>query len=123
MLIKRKSDLILVIALVLLAALLWLVLRLTRSEGAYVRVTVDGEIYGEYKLSEDTEIRIGDDNSFNLLLINDGEASVTEASCPDKLCVHQGKIHYDGQSVVCLPNKVVVEVVDGEQSEYDAVAR
>ena len=107
----------------LLAALLWLVLRVTRNEGASVRVSVDGEVYGEYPLSENNEIQIGDDKSYNLIMIKDGEASVTEASCPDKLCVNQGKIHYDGQSVVCLPNKVVVEVVGGEQSDYDAVTR
>ena len=98
----------------LLAALLWLALRLTRSEGAYVRVTVDGEIYGEYKLSEDAEIRIGDDESYNLLLIKDGEASVIEASCPDKLCVNMGWKSHSGESIICLPNRVVIEIRSGE---------
>lgn len=120
---KRKSDFVLIIAIVLVAALLWVVLRFTSREGSYVKVTIDGQIYGEYPLNDELEIRIGDDGSYNLLIIQNGEAYVSEASCPDKLCVHQGRIHYNGQSIVCLPNKVVVEVIGGEQSEYDAVAR
>ena len=120
---KRKSDYILIIAIVLVAALLWVGLRITGKAGTSVRVTVDGKIYGEYRLDDELEIRIGDEKSYNMLIIQNGEAYVAEASCPDKLCVHQGKIHYSGQSIVCLPNKVVVEVVGGEQSEYDAVAR
>ena len=86
-------------------------------------VTVDGEVLGEYSLDEDTEIRIGDNEKYNLLLIKDGVAQISEASCPDKLCVNQGKISFDGQSLICLPNKVVVEVKGGEQSNYDAVAK
>lgn len=120
---KWKNDVILVAVIVLAAALLWLGTYLTRSEGAYVRVSVDGELFGEYPLDTDTVIRIGNETSYNLLVIEEGEASVTEASCPDKLCVHQGKIHYNGQSIVCLPNKVVIEVVGGEESGYDVVVK
>ena len=120
---KRKNDILLAALVIALAALLWFGLRLTRSEGAYVLVTVDGEIFGEYPLDEDTEIRIGEGEEFNLLVIKGGEAHIAEASCPDKLCVNQGKISFDGQSLICLPNKVVVEVKGGEQSDYDAVAK
>lgn len=120
---KRKYDIAFIAAIALIAALLWLVLFLTRTEGAFVRVTVDGELYGEYVLNTDVEMRIGDAINYNILKIENGEASFVEASCPDKLCVHQGNIHYDGQSIVCLPNKVVAEIISGEQSEIDAVAK
>jgi hypothetical protein len=50
----------------------------------------------------------------NLLIIQDGEAWVEEASCPDGLCKNMGKISQVGQSVICLPNKVVVEILDKE---------
>ena len=119
----RKNDIILAAVLVVIAALIWLFIYMARSEGAYVLVTVDGEVFGEYPLDTDTEIRRGDDESYNILVIKDGSAAITEASCPDKLCVNQGKISYDGQSVICLPNKVVVEVRGGEKSDYDAVAK
>ena len=119
----RKNDIILAAVLVVIAALIWLFIYMARSEGAYVLVTVDGEVFGEYPLDTDAEICIGDDESYNILVIKDGSAAITKASCPDKLCVNQGEINYDGQSIICLPNKVVVEVQGGEMSDYDAVAK
>ncbi len=120
---KRKNDIILIATVIIAAALIWGFTQVTRSEGAYVVVTVDGEVYGTYPLDTDTEIRIGDDEHYNILVIKDGKAEITEASCPDKLCVKQGKAEYDGQSIICLPNKVVIEIRGGEQSDYDAVAK
>ncbi len=120
---KRKNDIILLAAILIIAALIWFFVRTTRSEGAVAVVTIDGEIFGTYPLNKNAEIRIGDDGHYNILVIKDGAAEITEASCPDKLCVHQGKVKYDGQSIICLPNKVVVEITGGEQSEYDAVAK
>lgn len=120
---KRRNDMLLAATVIVLAALLWLGIRLTQSEGAYVVVTVDGELFGKYPLDTDTEVRIGDENKYNLLVIKDGEVQFVEASCPDKLCVNQGKISFDGQSIICLPNKVVAEVEGGGQSDYDAVAK
>jgi len=120
---KRKNDIILVAVIGLLAILLWLGIYFTQNEGAYAYVTVKNAEYGKYPLDTDTEIRIGDGSTYNILVIKDGKAEVTEASCPDKLCVHQGKVHYDGQSIICLPNKVVVEIVGGEQSKVDAVVK
>ena len=120
---KRKNDLILAAIVIVLAALLWFGVRLTQREGAYVVVTVDGELFGQYPLDTNTEVRIGDEDKYNLLVIKDGEAQFVKASCPDKLCVNQGKISFDGQSIICLPNKAVAEIKGGEQSDYDAVAK
>lgn len=85
---------------------------LFRSPGDWVVVEVDGEVFGRYPLDENTSIRIetGTDG-YNVLKIADGYASVTEASCPDKLCVHQHKISRSDETIVCLPNRVVVSVV------------
>jgi hypothetical protein len=120
---KLKNDFILVLVIAVAASSLWLGIYLNRSEGAYAYVTVDGVEYGQYLLNTDAEIRIGDDSTYNILVIKDGYAEITEASCPNKLCVHQGKIHYDGQSIICLPNKVVVEIVGGDKWEVDVVAK
>ncbi len=120
---KRKNDIILVAAIGLVAILLWLGIHLSQKEGAYVNVTINGAEFGKYPLDTDTEIRIGDGSTYNVLVIKDGEAEVAEASCPDKLCVHQGKVHYNGQSIICLPNKAVFEIVGGEKSKVDAVVK
>ena len=46
-----------------------------------------------------------------------------DASCPDQLCVHQNAIDKTGQTIVCLPNKVVVTVENGEEDEVDIMAK
>lgn len=120
---KRKNDIILFTLILVLSGLVWLGISLVRNEGAYAVVTLDGELYGTYPLNVDSEIRIGDDVQYNILVIKDGKAMITEASCPDKLCVGQGAKEYDTQSIICLPNKLVVEIKGGEESEFDAVVK
>ena len=120
---KHKNDIILLAVIIIAAALIWGFTRITQKDGAYAVVTVDGAVYGTYPLNTDTEIRIGDNEHYNILVIKDGKAEITEASCPDKLCVKQGNAEYDGQSIICLPNKVVVEIKGGKASSYDAVAK
>jgi hypothetical protein len=56
------------------------------------------------------------------LIIKDGYADIVEASCPDALCVHQKSIHNNGEKMICLPNKVLVEVISENKSSVDAVA-
>ena len=97
----------------------------TRADaGACVRVTVDGSVYGTYALGEEQEIPIVQDGvTTNVLTIRDGRADMTEADCPDKLCVHQKAISKKHEMIVCLPNKVVVEVTGSEENGFDSIAR
>lgn len=55
-------------------------------------------------------------------MIKDGKADITEADCPDKVCVKQKPISKAGESLVCLPNKIIITVVEGEENELDGVA-
>ena len=73
-------------------------------------ITVDGKEYGTYSLAEDQTIQI---NDTNVCEIKDGKVSMTEANCPDHLCMKQKAIDSTGGTIVCLPNKVVIE---GEKS-------
>ncbi|MEY8429091.1 NusG domain II-containing protein [Lachnospiraceae bacterium 48-42] len=84
-----------------------------------VTVKVNGVIEGRYSLSEDQEIEIN--GGTNHLQIRNGKADMTEAACPDKLCVDQKAVSRRGESIICLPNKVIVEVEGGGEREYDAV--
>ncbi len=105
----------------LLAALvccgLWLGLR--RDGGAIV-VEQDGRETARYALSEDRTVRIEGEGGYNLLVIQGGEAWLSEADCPTQLCVKTGKIRFAGQSIVCLPHRLAVRIVGGA-SALDAV--
>ena len=111
----HKKDYLLLVGLLLVGAVIALATLLHGASGDTVQVKVDGVPVATFSLQEDRSYLIeGADGGTNLLLIQDGYAWVEEASCPDGLCMHMGKIHRDGQSVICLPNKVVVEIVSGE---------
>ncbi|WP_461812051.1 NusG domain II-containing protein [Faecalimonas sp.] len=85
-----------------------------------IQVEVNGVLRGEYVLSEDREIDI---NGTNRLVIKNGKADVIDAKCPDKICVKQKPISKSGESIVCLPNKVIITVVEGKENELDAVVK
>lgn len=121
----KKNDRIFLGVVFLVLAAVAAVFYLTReNHGAQVKVTVDGDLYGTYSLNENQEIRIQKDGvTTNVLVIKDGTADITEADCPDKLCVHQRAISKTKETIVCLPNKVVVEVAGSEESELDSVAK
>lgn len=120
-----KNDIIFIVILVVLVGGVAMFFSLRpQNVGAQVVVTVDGEEYGRYFLSEDTEVPIELDGvTTNLLVIKDGEADMTEADCPDKLCVHQKAISKNQETIVCLPNKVVVEITGSEESGFDTIAK
>lgn len=118
-----KNDRLLIGGILILVCILFLGMKFyqikTTKNGVAV-VTVDGAVYGEYPLHVDREEKIEQDNGkFNLLIIKDGKADVTDASCRDKICVDHRSVNKNGESIVCLPNKVVVSVENGTESDVD----
>ena len=88
-----------------------------------IQITVNGELYGTYSLTEDQVIRIGDTN---VCEIKNGQVKMTEADCPDHLCMKQPAVGSAGGYIVCLPNRVVIHGEgdsDSHNSEggFDAV--
>lgn len=115
----KKNDLILIGAILLVVAIAFAATALTKEDGAYVVVKVDGEEVGKYSLSVDGEYELN--GGTNILRIEDGAAYLTEANCPDHLCVKQGKIDKTGETITCLPNKLTVTVF-GADSDVDLVS-
>ena len=122
----RRNDILLVAALLLAAAVGALCLFLFRGAGDTVRVTVDGELYGVYALSENRteDIYTGKDTGqHNRLVIRDGKAFIETATCPDGICAAHRPIYRDGESIVCRPHGVVVTVTAAPTDDTpDAVA-
>ncbi len=119
----KKNDIKLIAVILLIAVAGMAFLFLTSKPGDKVIVIVDGEVYKEYPLNKDIEEDIvGVNGGINHLVIKDGHADVTDASCPDKVCVHQKQIDKNGESIVCLPNKVIIKVESSTESEIDGVA-
>ena len=121
----RKNDIILIAVLALIAFVSYIGIGFfqgANTKTGVAVVTIDGEEYGRFPLAVDTTERIElPDGSYNILEIRDGEADITDASCPDGICVNHRAVSKRGESIVCLPNKVAVEIENGEESDIDFV--
>lgn len=119
---KTKNDLILIAVLLLVVAGAALILFLSRTPGDTVVVTVDGQLWGEYSLSEDRTVEIKNGDGYNLLVIEGGKAYVRQASCPDGICSSHRPISHNGESIICLPNKVVIEIRSSGSDQPDIIS-
>ncbi len=105
---RRVGALILLAAAVIASFVLFFVFR-GRETGDCVVVRVDGVLEGEYPLDVDGEYILN--GGTNELEIKNGKARMTEADCPDSICMKQGWVWRTGECITCLPNRVVVTVV------------
>ena len=118
----KKKDWILIGIVISVAAFAFVLHMIIGETGVgSATITVEGKIQGVYSLADDQIIEIN--GGTNILQIKNGYADMTEADCPDKLCVHQKSVSKRGESIICLPNKVVVSIESEENSEFDAVVQ
>ena len=120
----KRNDIIMG-AIVLVIALVSLVFFVvTKKEGSMILITVGGEEYQTLELDQNVMLTIdGEGNWHNSVVVEDGYVWMSDADCPDKLCVKHNKIHYNHETIVCLPHKVVVEIINGETNSVDIIAK
>lgn len=107
---KKHCTVILCAFILLLAAIIYLYVNLSSPGGEMVTVTSDGSLYGVYSLHEEQQIRIVSEDGYNLLIIKDNTAYVSEADCGNQVCVHTKAISAGGRQIVCLPHKLVISI-------------
>ena len=93
-----------------------------KLDKACLTIIEGGNEKGTYPLDEDRIIEISDKN---VCEIKDGAAYMKEADCPDRLCVGEKPISKNGETIVCLPNRVILKITEGaakSPGEPDAVA-
>ena len=120
--ISHKFDFLLGAVLLIAALCLFVVFKTTRKNGSYVCIKQGKNIVGTYALGEDSEYEIKSFYGSNTLVIKDGYAYMSESSCKDHLCEKMGKISNGGETIICLPNEVFVEIISSKE-KYDAVVR
>jgi len=116
-----KADIILAVlfAAVAIAVAVWAAGYFGGNADSVV-VTVRGEIIGVYDLSENREIAVLDGS--NVIEIKNGAVFMKSADCKNQHCVRHAPIKLGNEQIVCLPNKVLVEITDNGESEIDTVA-
>ncbi len=112
-----RKDVIFIAIMLAAAGILYLFLP-RENAAETVIITKNGQFYRQVPLNADSTVDIEGDNT---VVIKSGEVYMEYADCPDKLCINQGKITDSSKKIICLPNKVIVEVT--KKSETDAVVR
>lgn len=106
----KLNDKILILGVIIAAILMWLLLSF-RGIGKEVVVYRDGEEIHRFELTKEIHLSMEYlEGQENVMDIRDGQVSVTSATCPDQICVHQGAISAKGETIVCLPHKLVIEI-------------
>ena len=135
----RKADIVLLIVLLALGLAASAVLALqggSSDSGTKVVIKSGGSVYATYPLSENKTLVVPapqkagtntttDKNAkrdlYNVVTIDNGSVSVSEASCKNQVCVRHGSISHPGESIVCLPNRLIVSIEGGEGGGYDSI--
>ena len=118
---NKKNDIIFILSLLSFLLLIGLLMLSFSKNGDTVTVKIDKQIFGIYPLDKDRTVEIRTEHSFNLLIINDGRAYIKKADCPDGICVAHRPISKSGESIICLPNKVVVTITAEHENHPDIV--
>ena len=120
----KKADILLIGALLLAIGALFLLLRTGGGKGETVRVEINGETVDEFPLAADTVRRYTDGRGgFNVIQTENGAVSVSESNCPGQTCVRCRAIGRSGESIICLPHRLVVSIVGPpSDSGVDAIA-
>lgn len=108
-----RMDLLLVLVLLAVCGGL-LLLRGKHGSGSVVRIYQDNEPVAELPLDRDDRFTVTTELGTNAIVVENGQAFVTDADCPDKICEQMGPISKPGETIICLPHKLIAEVSNGE---------
>lgn len=123
----KKND-ILLVGVLLLAAFSWWGISWWRGQGAaasHVNIWQNTVLTGNYPLDaeEPLALPLGSSLGTNHVVIENGSVRMTAASCPDQVCVQSGPISQPGQTIVCLPNRIVIEITGEKEGEIDELSQ
>jgi hypothetical protein len=112
---SMKKLIVLLAAAVILCLAVYFAFVLFAPAGTTAVIYVDGREYRRVDLSKVKEpyvIEIETVYGRNTVLVEPGAISVSYADCPDKICVHQGRLTGAGIPIVCMPHRLVIEIID-----------
>ncbi len=112
----KKNEVIIIVGLIAISLIGIAAFYLFNAtdQALSVRVSRQGEVITVLPLDEDHTETFTDASGSNTLEISDGSAKMIDADCPDQICVKTHPIAHPGETIVCLPHKLVVEIITGD---------
>ena len=121
----KKADIILALIIIIIGLIGTFYFTVSTDQdvkNGRVVIHVNEEYYGSYPLDEDRVVTIKNGDHINKITIKDGNAQMTFSNCPNQDCMRQGKIKDGSKAIICLPHKIVVEIVS-DKDEFSAISR
>lgn len=112
-----RGDILLIVILTLVSAGSIAFTNVLARGGKHAVVEVDGKRVLELPLDQDVHTTVTGPLGETYIEIHDGAVGITDSPCPHKYCMHMGMIRSMGELVVCVPNRVVISIVNGDESE------
>ena len=106
------ADILLIVGILILAVAGLFAWKKLETPGAYVDIMIDGKSVKTLQLDQDTSYEVKQQAGVNTVVVQDGSVSVQDADCPDKICEKHRAINRTGETIICLPHKLVVEIKD-----------
>jgi hypothetical protein len=119
---STKFWIIVIAAVLLLSMAASAFVLLYHGAGNTVSVTQDGKVIKRINLDTVTspyEFVVTGENGSNTVRVEQGRICVMDASCPDHVCVNTGWISDGAIPIVCLPNKLVIQVDSAADAQLD----
>lgn len=110
----KRLDFVIIGVLLALSFLPEIILGASIGKGSnetYAEIMVDGEIYKTINLSQhkgEEVFEIHSKNGINIIKVHDHKIGIIDSDCRDQVCMNPEHIEKSGESLVCLPNKVIV---------------
>ncbi len=115
----KKRDIVLAAVLLILGIVGVLIVKYGLKTGSTADVYIDDKLVQTLDMSVDDEYTFQTDKGSNTVEVRDGAVSMKLADCPDKVCVQMGAKNRNGETITCLPHKLVIEVHGGQEQEVD----
>lgn len=124
----KKFDVVIIISFIIISiisAVWFMVSSNKQSQNKYAEIYVEGTLYKRIKLTKDmqeTTFTIKTNLGTNVVNISDGKIRMLDSNCHDKVCVRSGFIDKIGETIVCLPHKIVIEIKGEGKRQTDDLA-
>lgn len=123
----KKLDWVIIIFVIIIAGSIffWNIIRDKKDDSnlLFVEIYYNGEIYDKVNLLDSKTITIETELGKNIVEIADGKVHMLESDCRDQICVKSGIIDKVNRNIVCLPNKVHVQIQGNGEDDIDAIVQ
>lgn len=119
-----KGDIFLIGSIILCSFFAYVLMGISagNKNGSVAEISVDGKIYKCVSLSENCELEIKTQKGISKIKVENNSIQMVYGDCPDRICEKQGAVSKTGESIVCLPNRIIITVKNGDKAEFDAIA-